>query len=262
MTAFRSILAAMLAWAVPAGAVQTPQYDVPYLGAAPSLFSPDSVRESDAVGGGYQIVGGWPLSGNTAIEVRLIDHEMRRQLDQSANFQTSVFADYVYDFGTGVKGEGGFFSGTKFFVLAGLGAIQEDSYGEKGTYFGADAGGGLLVPLGFKGWAVRADARVQGQMNDEVCSRAAATAGQCADEASFLVDYTVAVALQVPLTIFFDRPRLAPAEDCPVEVVDPETGRRNCTTDSDNDGVPDGSDQCPASAGGLKVDATGCDALR
>lgn len=257
---FRVASILSLLWSLPIAAVNTPQYGVPYFAAAASTLSPDSVRRSDAVGGGYQLMLGYPLgSGHEAVEVRLIDHEMRRQLDNSSNYQTSVFADYIYDFGTSVKGTGGFFSGSKLFLFAGIGLIEEDSYGEKNIFYGPDAGAGALIPLGFKGWAIRVEGRVQGQINKDTCDQAAVQANQCEDEASFLIDYMLAAGLQIPLTIFFDRPPpVKPAKDCPLGVVDPASVRRDCATDSDHDGVPDGSDQCPGSAMGREVNSAGC----
>ena len=255
-----AIAIVMLAWSLQAGAVQTPQYDLPYLGAAVSVLNPDKVRASDAVSGGYAIVGGWPLdSGHTAIEVRLIDQEMRRQKDKESNFQSSLFVDYVYDFGTSVRGTGGFFSGTKLFVLGGLGVVREDAFGEKSTHGGVAVGGGALIPLGFRGWAIRLDGRAQAEMNKDLCDSDAVANGFCESEASFLLDYMVAAGLQVPLTIFFDKPApVESAEECPIAVVDPVTGREDCAADSDRDGVSDEADQCSGSAPGSPVDASGC----
>ena len=259
-TRIAAIVAVVLAWSVQAGAVQTPQYDVPYVGVAVSVLNPDKVRAADAVSGGYALLGGWPLaSGHTALEVRLIDQEMRRQKDKESNFQSSLFVDYVYDFGTSVRGAGGFFSGTKLFVLGGLGVIQEDAFGDKGTYGGAALGAGALIPLGFRGWAIRLDGRAQAEMNKDLCDSDAAANGFCEGEASFLLDYMLAAGLQIPLTIFFEKPAaVEAAEDCPIAVVDTETGRKDCAADSDRDGVADEADQCPGSAPGSPVDASGC----
>jgi len=251
---------AALAWTLPAAAVQTPQYDVPYLGGAASVLNPDAARASDAVSGGLAFFGGWPLDANTTIELRLIDQEMRRNVDNEPNYQTSLFADYVHDFGTSVRGEGGFFSGTKLFVLAGLGIVREDSYGDPGTYGAAAAGAGALIPLGFRGWAIRAEGRAQIEMNDELCTGSGTAPGYCTDEASYLVDTMIQAGLQIPLTIFFTKPKqVAPAEDCPIAVVDPNAPpRQDCVADSDRDGVPDESDQCPGSQPGTQVDISGC----
>lgn len=256
----RAVAVLALAWSAPLLAVQTPQYDVPYVGGATSLLSPDSVRDADAVGGGYALFGGWPLdSGRSAIEVRLIDQGMRRP-DGEENYQSSLFVDYVYDFGTSVKGEGGFFSGTKFFVLGGIGAVREDSYGTPGTYAGVAAGAGALIPLGFRGWAIRLDGRAQVEMNDELCTGNGAAPGFCTDQASYLVDTMIQAGLQIPLTMFFEKPKpVEAAEDCPIAVVDPNAPpRKDCVADSDRDGVPDESDQCPGSAVGSPVDVSGC----
>ena len=261
MTTRNRVLAGMaLLWSLPLAAVQTPQYDVPYVGGATSLFKPDSVRNADAIGAGYAIFGGYPLESGGAIELRLIDQGMRRKLDKNENYQSSLFADYVHDFGTSVRGAGGFFSGTKLFVLAGLGIVREDSYGDPGTYFGVAAGGGALIPLGFHGWAIRLDGRAQGEMNKDLCNTANANAGYCTGEASFLVDYMLQAGLQIPLTVFFDKAKpVAAAEDCPIAVVDPDAPpRKDCIADSDRDGVADDADQCPSSTPGSAVDAAGC----
>jgi hypothetical protein len=53
--------------------------------------------------------------------------------------------------------------------------------------------------------------------------------------------------------------KVAPAEDCPIAVVDPDApARKDCVADSDRDGVPDESDQCPGSQAGSPVDVSGC----
>jgi outer membrane protein OmpA-like peptidoglycan-associated protein len=141
-----------------------------------------------------------------------------------------------------------FFAGIKPFVSGGLGFIQEDVLATKHMHLGVDLGGGVMVPLGFSGWAARLDARAQGQSNS-----------QSVGGKSFLVDYVATLGVQIPMTLFFDRPvSLKPAEDCPIAVVDPESGRRDCAADSDGDGVGDGVDQCPGTQLGTAVDNKGC----
>lgn len=257
----RALAVALLACGAPALAVQAPQYDVPYVGASLSFLKPDSVRNADAIGGGYAAFAGWPLEGgNAAVEVRLIDQGMRRKIDKEENYQTALFVDYVRDFGTTVRGEGGFFSGTKAFISGGGGFVREDSYGDPGTYFGVGAGAGLLIPLGFKGWAIRVDGRVHGEWNKDLCNAANAAAGFCTGEKEILVDYMLQAGLQFPLTFMFQRPKpVAAAEDCPIAVVDPDGGgRRDCVADSDRDGVDDAADQCPGTQPGTAVGKTGC----
>lgn len=264
MNLSRICAAALALWSLAATAVETPFYEVPYLGANAGGMTPDSVRNSSVVGGGYHVFGGWPLRDHpqSSIELRLLDYQMRRKVDSKANFQTSLFADYVYDFGSSIHGAAGFFRGTKFFLNAGLGLTREDSYGNPGVYFGADAGGGLLVPLGFKGWAVRIDGRAQFENNGDLCTSQNVAKDFCSKETNHLIDYIFGVGLQIPLTIFFDKPReVAQVEDCPIAVVDPATGRRDCGAkgaDGDGDGVADTEDKCPSTTAGFRVDAQGC----
>jgi len=247
-----------------ATAVETPFYEVPYVGGSLAGMSPDGVRNADVAGGGYHAFGGWPLRNHpqSSVELRLLDYQMKRKVDGKANFQTSLYADYVYDFGSSIQGAAGFFRGTKFFVNAGLGFVSEDNYGNKGSYVGVDVGGGLLVPLGFKGWAARIDGRAQLENNGDLCDSAAVSSGKCKKEASYLLDYVFGIGLQIPLTIFFDKPvEVAQQEECPIAVVDPTTGRRDCGAkgaDSDGDGAPDLGDKCPSTAAGFRVDAEGC----
>jgi OmpA-OmpF porin, OOP family len=126
---------------------------------------------------------------------------------------------------------------------------------DKHLHFGASVGGGVLVPLGFNGVAVRLDGRVQPQANNESCPNAVV----CDDAADYLIDYQVNLGLQIPMTLFFDRPvKMAPAEDCPIAVVDPDSGRRDCASDADGDGIFDGVDECPDSPAGTAVDRKGC----
>ena len=259
----RVLALAGLLWAAPTLAVTTPQYPVPYLGGGASTLSPDSVRKSDAVGGGYQVFLGFPVQwlteGQEAFEIRLLDHQMRR-VDGKDNFQTGLSADYVYDLGSSVQ-EVGFFSGTKLFALAGLTFVQEDNFGVKQNVYGLSGGLGLLIPLGFKGWGIRLDGRVQAENNSKTCDSTAVSAGLCESEASNLIDYFFSAGLQIPLTMFFDKPKPLPPpkEDCPVSVVDPDSPESDkCAADGDRDGVPDGDDQCPGTAVGQPVDERGC----
>lgn len=239
-------------WVLPASAVNTPNYPIPYFGVAASYLLTDGVRKSDN-GSGYQITFGVPLEkGGAAIEVRLFDYGYKR-FDREKNFQTGLFVDYVTDFGR--AGEADFFSSIKPFVHLGIGFVEEDTFAEKHLHFGGNLGGGFLIPVGSNGWALRLDGRVQGQLNKESCKGPPT----CESQADFLVDYQVNLGLQIPLTLFFDRPvRMEPVKDCPVAVVNPETGRSDCEADSDRDGVPDMLDQCPGTPSGTEVDQRGC----
>lgn len=250
-----AILTATL-WSVPAAAVNTEDYQVPYFTPAVDFMVLDSVRGGDN-GLGMQGVLGVPFeSGTSAIEMRVFRAGYNRLADDKNDFQGGLGVDYVRDFGP-MSEPTGFLGGTKLFALAGFAFIEEAVGGEKHVHFGGSFGGGALMPLGFAGTALRFDARAQAQANNESCSET----GFCEDTADWLIDYHVTLGFQMPMTLFFDRPvKLAPAEDCPVAVVDPVTGRRDCATDSDRDGVRDELDQCPGTPAGTVANGQGCGA--
>jgi len=240
-------------WSLPAAAVNTEQYPIPYFGLGPLYLMTDSVRGADD-GSGLQFLLGVPFeSGREAIELRFSDAGYQR-VDGKDNYQSALFVDYVRDFGPMGDGKG-MVGGLKPFVNVGFGFIEEDAYDDKHLHFGGDVGGGVLVPVLFKGWAVRLEGHVQAQANNESCPDSTL----CQSQADWLIDYQAALSLQMPMTLFFDRPvKLAPAEDCPVAVVDPATGRRDCATDSDRDGVRDEADQCPGTPAGTVANRQGC----
>lgn len=250
----RLVACAAALWTMPAAAVNTPNYQIPYFGAAAGFLVTDGVRKSDD-GGGYQISIGVPLENSQhAVEIRLFDYAYKR-FDREKNFQTGLFVDYVTDFGRPDAGKAGFFSGAKPFAMIGVGFVEEDTFADKHLHFGGNVGAGVLVPLGFNGWALRFDGRIQGQLNKESCKGPPF----CEKQANFLVDYQMALGLQIPLTWFFDRPvAIEAAEECPVAVVNAETGRRDCAQDSDRDGVGDPRDECPGTASGSAVNRQGC----
>lgn len=243
------IVAAGVLGPLPAAAVNTEGYQIPYFGVAAQFLLTDSRRNSDD-GLGAQLTFGVPLaSGNQAIEVRFHDSGYERPLDGNDNYQTGLLVNYVHDFGsfTGL--------GLKPFASAGAGFVEEDVFANKHLHLSLDVGGGVIVPIPFKGWAVRVDAHAQMQANDETCQGA-----PCTRRASSLVDYMVNVGLQVPMSWFYDRPVAVSAavEDCPLAVVDPASGRRDCSPDSDGDGVADRADACAGTPRGEAVNPQGC----
>lgn len=254
------LFAGAAAWSGQAPAVNTENYDIPYVAAMGTFAFPDSARDND-LGYGYHILIGVPLDevgfmdflgDGQALELNFFDNDLEREIDGKDNYQTGFMADWVKDFGLyGWPKDNpvvGWLPNFKPFVLVGLGVIQDDVLGDKHSHFGLEGGGGVIADLPWWGWALRADARIQGQVNDE-----------SAPGHDFLVDYRINIGVQIPLTPFFDRSlAVKPPEDCPVRVVDPVTGRSDCAADSDRDGVPDTSDKCPGTAPGSVVDGSGC----
>lgn len=238
-------------FAAPAFAVNAEGTEGSYAGASAVHEINDSARDSDN-GLGYQLHFGVPLPfANSALEVSFYDVGRERALDGNKDYQTSLLLNYVYGLGTYGWTESGL--ALKPFVLAGLGGVQEDVLGEKHTHVGVDVGAGTLIGLPWYGLAIRTEARVLSQVNDE-----------SVPSEDFLLDYRLMLGLQVPLMMAAtgtaaEAPQ--PVEACELAVVDPASGRRDCAADSDHDGVADGVDQCPATEVGVTVDAVGCPAV-
>ncbi|MGH8444464.1 MAG: OmpA family protein [Solimonas sp.] len=245
------LAAATMAWAGSAAAVTTEGYDIPYVGASYLYEIPDSARDSDN-GQGFQLQFGWPLSDyghqNLSAEVTLHTLKRDRDLDGKSDYQTGLLLDVVYDFGK--QGFGNFGGGYTFkpFVLAGLGVVQNDVLGDRHEHFGINVGGGVLLPLGWKGLAARVEARALGQLDDKSTDK------------DVLVDYRFTAGLQLPLFFLFaDRVHdVSKPQECELAVVDPVSGRSDCGVDSDRDGVLDDADLCPGTPSGVPVDAHGC----
>ncbi|HUR40836.1 MAG TPA: OmpA family protein [Verrucomicrobiae bacterium] len=233
-------------WSTPALAVHSELYPVPYLGIGPKLLVTDSARQSGE-GAGLYLTYGMPFDDHTrAIELRFVDVGYERP-DGKKNYQSALFVDYAYSLGIFGRSEDAPFAYVKPFAIAGIGLIEEDVNSQKHIHLGIALGAGAIAPLGFNGWALRLDARAQPQVNNE----------SIVDE-DYLLDYTFNLGVQIPLP-FYDRPvTVQPAEDCPVKVVNPDSGRTDCLTDSDSDGVLDGDDTCPGTAAGATVDEKGC----
>lgn len=245
--------AAAVIWAGSAHAVTTDGYDIPYVGAAYLYEFSDRARDSDE-GQGFSANFGWPLSAygfdRWAAELTFHAIERDREIDGNSDYQRGLMLDFVYDFGAFGWGENASGFGFKPFVLAGLGAVQNDVRGDEHEHFGLNVGAGALIPLNWHGVAVRAEGRVLGQADDK-----------SVEGEDVLVDYRLSVGLQVPLTKFFavsDRADAGAAPACGLAVVDPVTGRADCGADLDRDGVLDSLDQCPATPAGTAVDAKGC----
>jgi outer membrane protein OmpA-like peptidoglycan-associated protein len=240
-------------WTGQAAAVNPDNFDIPYAGAFGSVVIPDSVRDNDP-GLGFGLFLGMPLASRPgeALEAHFFANNLERETDGKNNYQTGLTLDWVKDFGLyGWPADNTWLNWAPDFmpfVLGGLGAIEDDANGDKHIVAAIEGGGGFLVPLPYWGMAVRAEARLVSQINND-----------SVPDHDFLLDYRLNLGVQIPLTPFFDRGvPVAPAAECDVAVVDPTTGRSDCATDSDRDGVADGVDKCPGTAPGTAVDATGC----
>jgi outer membrane protein OmpA-like peptidoglycan-associated protein len=249
-----SAAAATVFWMGAAHAVTVDDYDISYVGAAFIYELNDSARDSDN-GYGGEVHLGWPLTefgyANWAAELTFHALSRDRDTDGRSDYQRGLMLDLVYDFGLFGWGDGAPVAPRfKPFVLGGLGVVQDDVRGSEHEHFGINLGGGALIPLNWHGIAARLEARVLGQDNDK----------SVADE-DILIDYRIGLGLQLPLTPLFALPQHeAPevAEECELAVVDPITGRSDCGTDSDGDGVLDSLDQCPGTPAGTPVDGRGC----
>jgi OmpA-OmpF porin, OOP family len=241
-----ALAAAAALGAAPVAAVHPEQYEVPYFAGAAEILVTDAARRADD-GLGFRLALGMPMGGADAFELRYFDAGYRRG-DGRDNFQAGLFVDYVRDFGALGAG-GAWLAGIKPFAALGVGLLQEDVNADKHLHLALAAGGGLIAPLGWNGWALRLDGRLQPQFNG----------GESAAGEDYLLDYAVGLGLQIPMTWMYDRPLVEPAEpDCPLAVVDPATGRRDCSVDTDGDGVDDTLDHCPGTPEGATVDARGC----
>lgn len=205
----------------------------------------DSQRDSDD-GVGLSLGVGMPFPGRDNESLELSFHGLERERDAggSDDKQRAVFANWVRDLGLT-----DLLLDAKPFVVVGAGAVQEDVGGDDHVHFGVDGGLGALFPLLNWGWAVRAEAIAQAQLNDE----------SVPDE-DYLLDFQVRLGVQIPFSREVAEPPPAAAPECPTRVIDPVTGRVDCLSDSDRDGVTDAQDECPSTPGGVAVDARGCTA--
>ena len=237
--------AAVLLWAGSAVAVNVDGHDGMY-GFGGGVFElSDSNRDSDD-GVGLHLGLGIPFANREgeALELTLMALERDRDGGGSDD-QRSIFANWVKDFG-----ESDLPLGAKPFFLLGAGAVQEDVAGDDHIHFGLDGGVGALFPFLDWGWAIRAEALAQAQLNDE----------SVPDE-DYLLDFQLRLGLHIPFDGRYsdNAPEpVPPAPECATRVVDPVTGRADCISDSDRDGVADTLDQCPGTPSGTAADAKGC----
>ncbi len=226
----------------------------PYLGAQYAFEINDSDRRSDN-GHGFQITFGMPLFDlehyTTELSFYAVGRE--RDIDGSDDYQNALSLDILRHFGSfgWPDAMGGVIPSFQPFVLLGAALVEEDVAGDNHYHAGANVGAGALFDLGYRGLALRTEARLLAQFNDRSVTTEDA-----------LFDYRLMVGLQAPLTIFFpataEAAPVPAAPECEVAGVDPETGRSDCDVDSDYDGVADAIDECPGTLPGTVVDPKGC----
>lgn len=230
----------------------------PYVGGNFVYELSDGDRNSDD-GIGFHLTFGLPVRVFDDVDVEFGYSALQRDrdIDGRTDYTRTIHADFLYRFAQQrFLGDGspGFGSPVLYpFGLAGLGLVEEDAAGSSGYHLGASLGGGALIDVGLPyDSLVRTELRALYQRNDDTVP------GN-----SSILDFRVMVGLQLPIPGFGDAPAAMPPPapprpTCEVAVVDPVTGRTDCDTDSDGDGVFDSLDQCPGSLPGAVVDATGC----
>lgn len=229
-------------------AVNTENNDIPYAAGFGSYTIVDSDRTWDD-DFGYQVTFGLPLAWeDTALELSFFNGGFERDIDGEDDYHAGITVDLVRDFG-GIS----FLSRNDVtpYALAGIGAVRDDVQGDSDIRPMANLGGGALFDLSLWGMGLRTEFRLVGQHQS-----------LSAPGSNLLLDYRLLVGLQAPLTPIFgasesDAP-LPEEEECEVAVVDPVTGRTDCRSDSDDDGVDDTLDQCPGTPSGVEVDESGC----
>ena len=212
----------------------------------------DPARDSDN-GHGFQLTIGRALGEHNALELSFLNLRRDRDIDGRADYKNVLSLDYVRDFGL-QRFQQALLPDVKPYLLGSLGGVLEDVRGNSHLHPALNLGAGLLFPLRIGswdwGWGLRTEVKGLVQYNDRK--------SEPADNA-FLADVHVQIGLNIPLAWNPARPVAPPASrECPLSVVDPVTGRRDCLNDADRDGVIDTADECPATPNGDRVDARGC----
>lgn len=234
---------------------ENPWYISPML----SFVKADGDRDADNdlglhLGVGKQLNDAWN------IEISGVGDTLDAETGSGEYKQRGLIADGLYFFDRGED--------LSVFGLVGLGALRTQLPGDKETNVAANIGVGVMKPLGDH-FSLRSDLRYRLDDDDRI-----------AGEDRF-GDWLLNIGLYVP---FGGKSSPAPAEPAPapapvaVQVMDsdgdgiaddkdncPNTAAgisvnaSGCEMDSDMDGIVDSKDQCPSSAANAKVDAMGCE---
>lgn len=214
---------------------------------------PDSHRDSDNGYGGH-FTFNLPLQSRPDEGIEIDFYGLKRDADAGGtDSQIGLFANYTKGFGLyGWDEEDGverYLPSFSPYGLIGIGVVRDDVANDEHYVPALDAGLGLAFPLGWNGLSLRTEARVIGQFNND-----------SVPDKDFLLD----VQLRVGLTLPLGTPAAEHVDDtalgkeCGLAVVDPVTGRKDCSVDSDRDGVTDNADLCPGTPAGTPVDLNGC----
>jgi OOP family OmpA-OmpF porin len=213
---------------------------------------PDGARDSDN-GYGASLSYHMPLASRPGEGIEFDFYGLKRDADAGgSDSQMGLFASYTKGFGLygwdDSDGVERYLPSFSPYGLVGLGVVRDDVSNDDHYAPAVDLGVGLAFPLGYRGIALRTEARVIGQYNDK----------SVPDE-DFLIDVQLRVGVSIPLG---EAPApvadVEPEKECGLAVVDPVTGRKDCSVDSDRDGVNDNADLCPGTPAGTPVDLNGC----
>lgn len=232
--------------------------DLPYVVGGGAVYEfPDSHRHSDD-GLGAQLSVQVPLADRASGGVELDFYGLARDADAGgSDRQYGLFASYVHHFGLfgwdQAEGIEAYLPSFVPYVLGGAGLVVDDVANDDHYAPGLVTGAGLGFPLARTGLSLRTEVRLIGSFPDQAVA-----------DRDFVLDTQVRVGLWYPLGSGAaggsEAASVAPAPECGVAVVDPVSGRRDCSVDSDHDGISDELDLCPGTPEGTPVDTNGCPA--
>lgn len=207
------------------------QYDDDRNAYAPAATAGASTTNIDN-GGGVQFVFGQQKAEGFGVEFTLFADFLETDSGNGTDFyRQGVGLDLLYGFGNR--------QGFTPYILLGAGAAYNDVFPDAGDDYDAYANAGLgfvTPPLNKYGMKLRLEARY-------IYDAFQTAYG----------DYKAGVGLEFPL---FGKPKMIEKVVEQVKVVEIEG--EGGLSDSDNDGIVDGRDNCPDTPEGTRVDGSGC----